>query len=603
MRADNVACRRDATTSLQVRAGRLRPQQSANPRGRTGRRQQAAARRRRSGSSAAPRASSRVDPAANPGLETLENFRRQRRRLACRLVEQHRHRPRRCDADVAGKHHLIEGHGCPAELDHAEPHFDGSRPAQFGTKMHVEPDHDPGDALRHQPVTAVLHQRDAAGLEIGRINGIVDVLVGVEVGKTHIVRQAIGKILQTRGRVGAQGSVHGAISECFTPLQPSCRMTARGCRSRARYIMAFLFPQRWLDRRSLSAQFNRKEADMSEAIKTDVLIIGAGPCGLFAVFELGLLDMKVHLVDILDKIGGQCAELYPEKPIYDIPGIPYVTGQGLTEALMAQIKPFHPTFHLNEMVETIEKIGDPGFRVTTDGGQVFECKVVVISAGGGSFQPKRPPVPGIEAYEGSSVFYSVRKMEQFRDKDLLIVGGGDSALDWTLNLHPVARRVTLLHRRDDFRAAPHSVEQMRALVAAGKLDLKIGQVTGLEGEVGMLSGATVKGNDNAISKVECDTLLPFFGLTMKLGPVANWGIALENNLVPVETSAFETSVPGIFAIGDINTYPGKLKLILCGFHEGALMAQKAHRYVYPDKRLVFHYTTSSSSLQKKLGVN
>ena len=236
---------------------------------------------------------------------------------------------------------------------------------------------------------------------------------------------------------------------------------------------------------------------MSEAIKTDVLIIGAGPCGLFAVFELGLLDMKVHVVDILDKIGGQCAELYPEKPIYDIPGIPFVTGQGLTEALLEQIKPFNPTFHLNEMVETIEKIGDPGFRVTTDAGQVFECKVVVISAGGGSFQPKRPPVPGIEAYEGTSVFYSVRKMEQFRDKEILIVGGGDSALDWTLNLHPLAKRVTLLHRRDDFRAAPHSVEQMRALVAAGKLDLKIGQVTGLEGEGGMLSGAAVKGNDNA----------------------------------------------------------------------------------------------------------
>ena len=204
---------------------------------------------------------------------------------------------------------------------------------------------------------------------------------------------------------------------------------------------------------------------MSDAIKTDVLIIGAGPCGLFAVFELGLLDMKVHLVDILDKVGGQCAELYPEKPIYDIPGIPIVTGQGLTDALMEQIKPFNPTFHLNEMVEKIEKIGDPEFRVTTDAGTVFECKVVVISAGGGSFQPKRPPVPGIEAYEGTSVYYSVRKMEQFRDKNLLIVGGGDSALDWTLNLQPIARRVTLLHRRDDFRAAPHSVEQMRALVA------------------------------------------------------------------------------------------------------------------------------------------
>ena len=322
-----------------------------------------------------------------------------------------------------------------------------------------------------------------------------------------------------------------------------------------------------------------------------------------SVFELGLLDMKCHLVDILDKVGGQCAELYPEKPIYDIPGVPFVTGQGLTEALMEQIKPFNPVFHLGEMVETIEKIGDPQFRVKTDAGKVFETRIVVIAAGGGSFQPKRPPVPGIEAYEGTSVHYAVRKMETFRDKNVLVVGGGDSALDWTLNLHPLAKRITLLHRRDDFRAAPHSVEQMRALVAADKMDLRLGQVTALSGTEGKLTGATIKGNDNAITEVACDTMLPFFGLTMKLGPVANWGIALENNLVPVETSAFETNVPGIFAIGDINTYPGKIKLILCGFHEGALMSQKAHRYVYPEKRLVFQYTTSSSSLQKKLGVN
>ena len=342
---------------------------------------------------------------------------------------------------------------------------------------------------------------------------------------------------------------------------------------------------------------------MSEAIKTDVLIIGAGPCGLFAVFELGLLDMKAHVVDILDKIGGQCAELYPEKPIYDIPGIPMVTGQGLTDALMEQIKPFNPVFHLGEMIQSVEKIGDPLFRVTTDAGQVFETKVVVIAAGGGSFQPKRPPVPGIEAYEGTSVFYAVRKMEQFRDKELLIVGGGDSALDWVLNLHPLAKRITLLHRRDDFRAAPHSVEQMRKLVADGKMDLKIGQVTALEGENGVLKGAQIKGNDNAMSAISCDTILPFFGLTMKIGPVAEWGVTLENNLIPVGTETFETNVPGIFAIGDINTYPGKLKLILSGFHEGALMAQKASRYVFPEKRVVFQYTTSSSSLQKKLGVN
>src|SRR5947209_9100945 len=198
---------------------------------------------------------------------------------------------------------------------------------------------------------------------------------------------------------------------------------------------------------------------MSEAIKTDVVIIGAGPCGLFAVFELGLLDMKAHFIDILDKLGGQCAELYPEKPIYDIPGIPYVTGQGLCEALMAQIKPFKPTFHLQEMVERIETIGAPLFRVTTDRGKVFEVKVVVIAAGGGSFQPKRPPIPAIEAYEGTSVFYSVRQIELFRDKRILIVGGGDSALDWTLNLAPLASHLTLLHRRSEFRAAPDSVNK------------------------------------------------------------------------------------------------------------------------------------------------
>lgn len=341
---------------------------------------------------------------------------------------------------------------------------------------------------------------------------------------------------------------------------------------------------------------------MSETIKTDVLIIGAGPVGLFAVFELGLLDIKAHLVDILDKVGGQCAELYPEKPIYDIPGISYITGHGLTDALMEQIKPFNPTFHLGEMVTTLEKIGEAAFRVGTDRGKVFEAKVVVIGAGGGSFQPKRPPIPGIEPYEGKSVHYAVRKMDAFRDKRLLIVGGGDSALDWTLNLQPIARRLTLVHRRDDFRGAPDSVNKMRALVASDSMDLKIGQVSALEGGDGQLTAASIKGGDGAIARVEIDAMLPFFGLTMKLGPVADWGLALEDELIPVDTAAFETSVPGLFAIGDINTYPGKLKLILSGFHEAALMAQKAYHYVYPDKKLVFQYTTSSTSLQKKLGV-
>ncbi len=342
---------------------------------------------------------------------------------------------------------------------------------------------------------------------------------------------------------------------------------------------------------------------MGEPIKTDVVIIGAGPIGLFAVFELGLLDMKAHLIDILDKIGGQSAELYPEKPIYDIPGIPVTSAQGLVDALMEQIKPFNPQFHLNEMVDKVEKIGDPLFRVTTDQGKEFECKVVVIAAGGGSFQPKRPPIPGVEPYEGKSLFYSVRKMEAFRDKRVLIVGGGDSALDWTLNLAPIAKRLTLLHRRSEFRAAPDSVNKMMALVGEGKIDFLLGQVTALQGEEGQLSKAIVKTNDGSVMELACEMLLPFFGLTMKLGPVANWGFELKNNeFIPVETAAFETTTPGIFAIGDINWYPGKLKLILSGFHEGALMAQKAYHYVYPEKRLVFQYTTSSTSLQKKLGV-
>src|SRR5215217_2747592 len=243
-----------------------------------------------------------------------------------------------------------------------------------------------------------------------------------------------------------------------------------------------------------------------DPIRTDALIIGAGPIGLFAVFELGLLDMKAHLVDILDKIGGQCAELYPEKPIYDIPGLAYVTGQGLTDALLEQIKPFGATFHLQEMVEKIEKIGDPEFRVSTDQGKIFECKVVVIGAGGGSFQPKRPPIPGIEQYESQSVFYAVRKMEQFRGKRLLIVGGGDSALDWTLNLAPIASHLTLLHRRSEFRAAPDSVNKMMALVGEGKIDFVLGQVAKLEGEGAQVQAAIVKRNDGSNFSIACDAL-------------------------------------------------------------------------------------------------
>jgi thioredoxin reductase (NADPH) len=342
------------------------------------------------------------------------------------------------------------------------------------------------------------------------------------------------------------------------------------------------------------------------AIETDVVIVGAGPAGLFAVFELGLLDIKAHLVDILPRAGGQCSELYPEKPIYDIPGIPYVTGQGLTDSLLKQIEPFHPTFHFNEMVETLQSTGapeKPSFRLTTDAGKVFHAKVVIVAAGGGSFQPKKPPIPGIEEFEGKSVVYAVRRVEDFRGKNVVIVGGGDSALDWTLNLQPVAKSLTLVHRRDAFRAAPHSVKAMQDLKAAGKIDFRLGQVTHVEGKDGQLHAATIRGNDGADTIVPCERLMPFFGLTMKLGPVANWGLNLHENLIPVDTEKFETSHPGIFAVGDINSYPGKLKLILSGFHEGALAAQKAHRYIYPEKKLLFQYTTSSTNLQKKLGVS
>jgi thioredoxin reductase (NADPH) len=343
-------------------------------------------------------------------------------------------------------------------------------------------------------------------------------------------------------------------------------------------------------------------AETAAPIETDALIVGGGPAGLFAVFELGLVDIKAHVVDILDKPGGQCAELYPEKPIYDIPGLPIVTGQGLTDALLAQIKPFGPTFHWGQRVDALQREADGRFRVVTDIGTEFRAKVVVVAAGGGSFTPKRPPLAGIESYEGKSVFYAVRRMEDFRDKDVLVVGGGDSALDWTLNLQPVARSLTLLHRRDEFRGAPHSVEQMRALVAEGKVSLLIGQMTALEGDGSALSAVGVKTKDGE-AKVAVNRLLPFFGLTMKLGPVADWGLNLNENLIQVDTERFETSEPGIFAIGDINWYPGKLKLILSGFHEAALMSQAAHKIVYPGKKLLFQYTTSSSSLQKKLGVS
>ena len=336
-------------------------------------------------------------------------------------------------------------------------------------------------------------------------------------------------------------------------------------------------------------------------IVTDMIIIGAGPVGLFAVFEAGLLGMRCHLIDNLDKVGGQCAELYPDKPIYDIPAVPRCTGQELVDRLMEQCAPFEPVFHLGQQAQTLSHRPDGRWRVTTTHDVVLEAPVVVIAAGAGSFVPKRLPLPGAEAYEGRSLFYAVRRMEQFRGRRIVVAGGGDSALDWVLNLQPIAASLALVHRRDDFRAAPDSVEKMRRLVAEGAIRLVIGQISALEGDDGRLEAVVVR-SPQGESRVAADTLLAFYGLKMELGPIADWGLNLHENLIAVDTQAFATSVPGIFAIGDICTYPGKLKLILSGFHEAALMCQKAFKICFPDQKLIFRYTTSSTDLQKKLGV-
>ena len=341
---------------------------------------------------------------------------------------------------------------------------------------------------------------------------------------------------------------------------------------------------------------------MSNKVKeTDVVIIGAGPVGLFAVFELGLLDMKCDVIDILDKPGGQCAELYPDKPIYDIPGIPEISGGELTKSLLEQIKPFNPKFHLSTIVSELKQINNDLWEVVTDSDKIFHTKVIVIAAGGGSFQPKKPPIDGIDDYEGKSVFYSIKNIEKFFNKEIAIVGGGDSALDWALTLHKKSKNLTLIHRRKEFRAAPDTVNKVMKLIDDGSINFELGQVKELVGSDGQLSKIICKDKEEE-KEIKCEAMLPFFGLTMKLGPVANWGLNLEQNLIRVNTETFETNQKGIFAIGDINYYPGKLKLILCGFHEGALMAQKAHQYIYPDKKVIFQYTTSSSNLQKKLGV-
>ncbi len=341
-----------------------------------------------------------------------------------------------------------------------------------------------------------------------------------------------------------------------------------------------------------------------KSLSTDVIIVGAGPVGLFAVFELGLLNLKCHLIDNLDRPGGQCTQLYPEKPIYDIPSRPRVTGQELVDDLVTQAKPFDPVFHLSQQAERLERMDDGRWQVTTSVGTRLVAPVVVLAAGSGSFVPKRPPIPDVAEYEDRGVFYAVRRMEDFRGKRVVIAGGGDSALDWVLNLQPLTQSMTLVHRREEFRAAPDSVQRMRALVEAGKMRHITGNVKQLVGRDGRLEGVMVtRKADGGEELVPCDAFLPFFGLKINLGPIADWGLELaEHNRVVVDPMTYGTGIDGIYAVGDLCTYPGKLKLILSGFHEAAVMAHAAFKYARPDEKIVTGYTTTNTELQKRLGV-
>lgn len=325
---------------------------------------------------------------------------------------------------------------------------------------------------------------------------------------------------------------------------------------------------------------------------TDVAIIGAGPVGLFAIFELGMLKIKAHVIDTLPALGGQCSALYPEKPIYDIPGFPSIDAQDLIKNLEAQAAPFDPVYHLDQQVTKVEK-RDGGWRVETNKGTVIECKAVIIAAGCGAFGPNRPPLTGIEAYEGTSVHYMVKSREDFRDKTLVIAGGGDSAVDWANSLGELAKKIYMVHRRDKFRAMPESVDKMQALVAAGKIEMVVPfQLESLAGDNGKLTAIGLKSMDGSVREVEADHLLAFFGLSMELGPIASWGLNLNGNHIATDPGTSTTSAPAIFAIGDIATYPHKLKLILCGFAEAAQAAHAIRDIVFPDTAYHFEYSTS-----------
>ena len=341
---------------------------------------------------------------------------------------------------------------------------------------------------------------------------------------------------------------------------------------------------------------------LHSTIQTDAVIIGAGPVGLFQVFELGLLEIKAHVIDSLPEIGGQCIELYPDKPIYDIPAIPVCTGRELTNNLLKQIEPFGAQFHLGQEVTKLEPQPDGRFLISTSRDQHFLSKIVFIAAGVGAFQPRTLRLEGIEAFDNKQIFYHVKNPEQFINKKIVICGGGDSALDWALYFADKVTSLTLIHRRDDFKAAPKSIAKMRELCANNQMQLLIGQITGYELVQDRISQIAVTGIDGNTQSITVDDLLIFFGLSPKLGPIADWGLDIERKQVVVDTEKFQTSIPGIYAVGDINIYPGKKKLILSGFHEAALAAFAAAQYLDPEKSIQLQYTTTSPRLHKVLGV-
>ena len=339
-----------------------------------------------------------------------------------------------------------------------------------------------------------------------------------------------------------------------------------------------------------------------QPLEIDALIVGAGPVGLFQVFELGLLEIKAHVIDSLKVVGGQCVELYPDKPIYDIPAVPICTGQELTDNLLKQIEPFEPTFHLGQEVAVVERREDGRFFVETSTGTRFITKTIFIAAGVGSFQPRTVKVEGIDKFDGKQLFYRVKDPSRFHGRNLVIVGGGDSALDWTLDLVGKAESVVMIHRRDGFRAAPASVAKMKELCEQMEMQFLVGQISGYEERDGLMTEIKVTGADGVTRRLPLDDLLVFFGLSPKLGPIAEWGLELERKQIKVDTEKFQTNIPGIFAVGDINTYPGKKKLILSGFHECALAAFGAAPYIFPEKKIHMQYTTTSPKLHKILGV-